>query len=558
MILILGGCKGSDNSSLSQDDNGDESSMAEEVAQQDQSQEVFDLDDQVEIVISLDEMSLSNESNTVDLIVNEDLGSDEISKNEEAEIQLSFGENGSGEITNIAVNNVPDVVGENIVINEGQPIILSDLLANDSDLDADNINILDFSRHSVQGGLIELISSNVLKYTPAENFNGSDSFAYVVSDGRGGDVTAIVNIVVDAINDIPQVTGEEISVPEDESILLMGLVANDFDGDELFIHDYSQGDKGGVVTLIGSNIIKYTPQVNFYGLDSFTYSVSDSKGNLATSSVNVQVQEVNDIPQVVDEVVTMAEDESILLSSLLDNDKDVDADKLEIKTFEQSENGGFVERINENVLRYVPASNFFGTDSFKYIVSDGRGGEVSGTVSIVVAGVNDVPVAKVDAFVVKQGQETEVDVLANDSGVSEEVKVSIISHPKNGNVEVIDGRKVIYTPSGDYFGADNFVYQVIDKDNETSVASAVLDVECLVNCSRIFTISWEPSASENVLAYKVYYGVEMNNLDQVVELDNVTSYNHFVDAKGEYFFAVSSVNDQNMESELTGTVSGVF
>jgi len=463
-------------------------------------------------------------------------------------------------IPDLVINNAPDVTGEHIVLLEDQSILLSDLLENDFDRDGDHINIVDFSKNSVQGGSLELVSDNVLKFTPADNFNGLDSFAYVVSDGKGARNTAIVNITVEAINDMPQVTGEKITLLEDESILLMGLIANDVDedGDNLKIQNYNQGENGGVVELIGSNILKYTPKTNYSGLDSFTYSVSDGHNSTVTATVNILVEEVNDIPQVSGEVVSMLEDSSILLSNLMSNDVDIDDDILHIKSVEQSENAGLVELDGKNQVRYTPAPNYVGTDHFNYTISDARGGTAVGTVTIVVTDVNDIPLAKVDSFLVEQGKAKELDVLANDSGVNEDVQISFISLPKNGDVVVnLDGN-VTYTPNGDYFGIDSFIYQVVDKDGESSVATAAIDVECIAKCSRVFNLSWEPSVSADVASYKVYYGTDATNLDQVVALTNVTNYEHFVDVKGEYYFAVSAVNDQNKESELTETVLGVF
>jgi len=549
LVVVLVGCKSSDTDSSTQTygssndgfAGGTEYQQLEDISDQELSDNnEMNAEEELNNIVTTDENIIVDSLSDVD-------GTDS-SAPEENDVDL-----------NVVVNNVPNVIGENIVILEDQEIILSDLLANDSDQDADDINILDFSQRSMQGGSIVLISANVLKYTPAKNFNGSDSFSYVVSDGRGGSATATVNVVVDAINDMPQVTGEDIILPEDESVLLMGLIANDYDedGDRLAIQGFSQGIQGGVVELLNENTLKYTPVSNYHGADSFTYKVTDGKGGLISATVNLQVQEVNDDPQVLSEVVTVLEDEYILLNNLLENDADIDADNLQIESFEQSENG-LVELVSENVLRYVPTADFSGTDSFRYLVSDGRGGEAFGTVTIVVTEVNDVPVAKVDTFLVNQGQAKEINVLANDRGVSEDVKISIVALPKNGDVEVTADGKVIYTPEVDYFGTDSFVYQVTDKDDEQSVATAVLDVNCVANCNRVFALSWEPSTSVNITAYKVYYGVEVDNLDQVVELANVTNYDHFVDAKGEYFFAVSAVNDQNIESDLTGVVSGVF
>jgi large repetitive protein len=40
-------------------------------------------------------------------------------------------------------------------------------------------------------------------YTPKRDFNGTDSFTYTVSDGRGGSDTATVTVTVTAVNDAP-------------------------------------------------------------------------------------------------------------------------------------------------------------------------------------------------------------------------------------------------------------------------------------------------------------------------------------------------------------------
>ena len=287
-------------------------------------------------------------------------------------------------------------------------------------------------------------------------------------------------------------------------------------------------------------------------------SLSEINEDFSEENTPVILSRNNILPYIVGESILISEDESITLSSLLLNDEDEDGDELSIVSFSQSANGGIIEFVDTNSIKYTPSLNFHGQDHFNYLVSDGRGGEAMGTVYIDVVNVNDTPLAKVDSFMLSQGLKQVVNVLENDKGLGDEVEISIMSSPTNGVLEVGEDGKISYLPNGDYFGKDSFVYQIKDADGETSIATAELSIKCIEQCSAIFAIAWEPSVGLSIESYKVYYGAEATSLDQVIELANVTNYEHFVDTKGEYFFAVSAVNDQNVESDITDVISGIF
>lgn len=132
------------------------------------------------------------------------------------------------------------------------------------------------------------ISGNQATYTPATNFNGSDSFRYSVSDGKGGVATATVNVTVTAVNDPPVAVADQVSTPAGRPVLV-NLVANDTDpeGDRLTMTSVGQGANGTASILVGAAL--YTPKPGFVGTDSFTYTVSDGKGGISTGRATVSV-----------------------------------------------------------------------------------------------------------------------------------------------------------------------------------------------------------------------------------------------------------------------------
>ncbi|MFS0517930.1 beta strand repeat-containing protein, partial [Nostoc sp. UIC 10607] len=105
-----------------------------------------------------------------------------------------------------AVNDAPVAVNDSITTNKNTPIIISGttLLGNDTDIDvSDVLNITGFTQPS-QGSLVNN-NNGTYTYTPFENYYGSDSFTYTISDGQGGSSTATVNLTINEIT--PPING---------------------------------------------------------------------------------------------------------------------------------------------------------------------------------------------------------------------------------------------------------------------------------------------------------------------------------------------------------------
>ena len=78
----------------------------------------------------------------------------------------------------------------NITANTGN------VLLNDRDTNGDTLAISSFDTASVQAGRVSSNGDGSFSYEPPDNFEGNDSFDYIVTDGRGGTATATVFIAV--------------------------------------------------------------------------------------------------------------------------------------------------------------------------------------------------------------------------------------------------------------------------------------------------------------------------------------------------------------------------
>ena len=207
------------------------------------------------------------------------------------------------------------------------------MLANDTDADGDPLTATLVTGPA--NGTLTLNADGSFTYTPNADFNGTDSFVYTASDGTAstGDIT--VTITVNAVNDAPVAADDAYTVDEDATLTIDaagGLLANDTDVDgDALTAALVTGPANGTLTLNADGSFSYTPNADFNGTDTFTYSVSD--GALTSEgTVTITVNPVNDAPVAVDDAYTVDEDATLTIDAaggVLANDTDVDGDALD-------------------------------------------------------------------------------------------------------------------------------------------------------------------------------------------------------------------------------------
>ena len=289
---------------------------------------------------------------------------------------------GTVAVTVTAVNDSPVAVGNTVSTTEGTPVSITaaTLLGNDSDLDGDTLTVTEISQ--AQHGSVQLAGTTVT-YTPVADFSGADSFTYTISDGHGGTATGTVAVTVTGVNDAPVAVGNTASTAEDTpvSISAATLLGNDSDpdGDTLTVTGISQPEHGSAV--LNGATVTYTPDDDFNGVDSLTYTISDGHGGSATGTVTVTVTPVNDAPTAANDLAATKPNTPVTIN-VLDNDTDVDGDLLSVAVAGAPAHGSVVANEDGSVT-YTPAANYTGTDSFGYTISDGTT-TVSATVTVTV------------------------------------------------------------------------------------------------------------------------------------------------------------------------------
>ncbi|MGI9240035.1 MAG: tandem-95 repeat protein, partial [Verrucomicrobiales bacterium] len=149
-------------------------------------------------------------------------------------------------------------------------------------------------------GTLDFSEDGSFSYLPSADLFGADSFTYRTIDASGTSNLATVTINVAPVNDAPVVAADGYGTAEDVPLIVgaaVGVLANDSDieGQSIFA-SLARGPERGSVSLNADGSFIYTPELNFFGTDSFTYSADDGVDSSIPTLVTVVISAADDPP----------------------------------------------------------------------------------------------------------------------------------------------------------------------------------------------------------------------------------------------------------------------
>ncbi|WP_152971018.1 cadherin-like domain-containing protein, partial [Rhizobium ecuadorense] len=202
-------------------------------------------------------------------------------------------------------------------------------------------------------------------FTPDANYNGPVSLSYTVIDGHGGSLPASQSFTLDAVNDAPVLSGnaatlaagtEDTPYTISTAALLAGFT--DVDGDQLSVSGLTANH--GALVNNNDGTWTFTPDANYNGPVSLSYTVIDGNGGSLPASQSFTLDAVNDAPVLSGNAATLAagsEDTPYTFSTaaLLAGFTDVDGDPLSVSGL-TANHGGLVNN-NDGSWTFTPDAN---------------------------------------------------------------------------------------------------------------------------------------------------------------------------------------------------------
>ncbi len=430
-------------------------------------------------------------------------------------------------IENVNDAPVPESLSKNTVRNETVSITLT---AVDVDHDPLTYTIVRQPDHGVLTG-----TPPNLTYTPESDYNGTDSFDFIASDGIVDSNPATVTIAITWQNGQPSADDKSMTLDEDTNQTLT-LTGSDPDDDPLtFV--VSTPPEYGDYLLVGDKLT-YIPNPNFHGTDLIVIRSFDGTFYSDPAIISITVNDINDIPVANDLSIQTDEDQSATIHLLASDDDN------ETLTYHYTTPSHGTLSGTAPDLIYTPNANYHGPDQFTYYAADPHDARSQDrTVAIFVTSVNDEPIA--DA-----GE----DIVANFG--AEVILDGTNSSDPDGTIEMYrwteEGTELATTPTftKSDFAIGTHTVTLTVTDNNGSIATDTLTVT--INPSASFSFEKHMVLEEMQKPEGVYCAdIDADGYDDILTADSGSGQNLWFPNNRDKSFTTTKapINDDNPEGE---------
>ncbi|WMW80387.1 Ig-like domain-containing protein [Undibacterium cyanobacteriorum] len=298
------------------------------------------------------------------------------------------------------------------------------------------------------------VSGLTASYTPSAGYVGNDSFSYSLVGPGGNSNTASASIVVQPL--LPTASNSSLTVASNSSENSVVLTT----GGQVTGLNIISAPTHGSLRVSGTSVF-YTPAVDFYGVDSFSYIATGPAGNSNNAAVSINV--VAAAPSISASSITVATNSN---GNLITPNITGRADSISI--INPPAHGS--AQVIGLKLSYTPTAAYSGSDQIVFQAQGPGGDSGVATISITVqAGVIIV-------------QNLQFNVAANSSANTLTPLISgaanqlaIQTAPTHGSA-IVNGLSVLYTPSTNYVGTDNITISVSGSGLQPTTATLVVNV----------------------------------------------------------------------------------
>ncbi len=372
------------------------------------------------------------------------------------------------------VNSAPTTASAAFQVHHDQTLYPPGLGLTEFVADADWDDLTYTVVSGVSSGTLEMGTDGAFTYTPNEGFVGSDGFTYTVNDGVID--SNLATVTIDVTNNVPSGVDLTYHMQHDTTFDSGGVGvlsgATDTDGDVLTAAVATQPGNG-TLALAEDGTFTYTPNEDYAGTDSFTFTVNDGAQSSSPSTVTIYV--LNETPVSVGATHSVHHGDT--LTRWLET-WDPDGDEVTYTVTDQVGHGTLTIG-TDGQFTYTPNTGYVGDDTFKYTTSDGIAASEPSTVTIHVT--NTKPTGIELSYSIHAGESIGFAAPglldhawdANGDDLAVVGQTVTLSH---GSLTLGSDGQWSYASSGNSKGTETFAYQVHDGAEASDPATVTIHV----------------------------------------------------------------------------------